>query len=823
MATIELDGLWQVKQVGTDDTFTGRVPGDVMGDLLAAGRISDPFYRDDEKHVQWVGDVDWVYWREFNVSAADLDCPLVVLHCEGLDTLATVRVNGHIVGRGDNMYRTWEFDVRSCLREGSNRIEVRFASPMKYVARRNSEQPLPGGAPAFYRRDNGGWIRKEPCNFGWDWGPRLVTCGIWRSIRIVAVEKARIGDVHVTQRHGRGRVNVGADIAVTRAAPGPLELAVTLSCEGAVVAETIAPLPRGGRARVDLPVERARLWWPNGLGAQPLYRLDVKLRDSSGNDVDAWTRRIGLRTLQLVRAKDRWGESFCFAVNGKRFFAKGANWIPADAILSRLTRADYRRLLEDSAAANMNMLRVWGGGIYEHDVFYDICDELGICVWQDFMFACATYPAADPAFLANVEAEAADNVRRIRHHACLALWCGNNELEQGAVGDKPWQMSWEDYGRLFDRLLPSVVQRLDPDTAYWPCSPHSPHGDRADHRNPRCGDAHLWDVWHGRKPFEWYRTCEHRFNSEFGFQSFPEPRTVRTYTAPADRNVTAPIMEWHQRSPIGNDAIMQYMLDWFRLPTDFDRTLWLSQILQGLAMKYAVEHWRRSMPRGMGTLYWQLNDCWPVASWASIDSLGNWKALHYMARDFFAPVLVSGVEDVSKGRVELHVTNDRLAPFVGELEWTLCTTDGAIQAADTIPVRTATGRNRRVGVVDIAKPMAAFGAENVTLWLTLRENGRSISRNTVLMSRPKRTDWLDPELSVQVEGVDSTTFRVRLGVKRPALWVWLDAGVGARYEDNFFHVRPGEVVGTTLKLPRPTAIGTFRKRLLVRSLADTYR
>jgi len=334
------------------------------------------------------------------------------------------------------------------------------------------------------------------------------------------------------------------------------------------------------------------------------------------------------------------------------------------------------------ADANMNMLRVWGGGTYENEVFYDLCDELGICVWQDFMFACSTYPTFDEAFIENLRAEFTDNVRRLRHHACIALWCGNNELEQGLVGDT-WnggQMSWEDYSKLFDKLLPETILPLDPDRDYWPCSPHSPQGDRKDHSNPKWGDAHLWDVWHGRKPFEWYRTCEHRFNSEFGFQSFPEPKTVYGYTAPQDRNVTTRVMEHHQRSGIGNAVIMQYMLDWFRLPTAFDNTLWLSQILQGMAMKYAVEHWRRAMPRGMGTLYWQINDCWPVASWSSIDYHGRWKALHYMARAFYAPVLVSGVENTEKAEVAIHVTNDRMEDVPGAVSWRVTDSAGKVLA-----------------------------------------------------------------------------------------------------------------------------------------------
>jgi beta-mannosidase len=474
----------------------------------------------------------------------------------------------------------------------------------------------------------------------------------------------------------------------------------------------------------------------------------------------------------------------------------------------------------------MNMLRVWGGGIYEDDAFYELCDEMGICIWQDFMFACATYPSFDGGFMANVKAEAEDNVRRIRHHACLALWCGNNEIEQGLVGER-WTdraMSWRDYKKLFDRLLPSVVRRLNPDTAYWPCSPHSPHGNRMDFNNPRCGDAHLWSVWHGRKPFEWYRTCEHRFNSEFGFQSFPEPSVVKTYAAPGQRNITSPVMEWHQRSGIGNAVIVQYMLDWFRMPDSFENMLWLSQILQGMAMKYAVEHWRRSMPRGMGTLYWQLNDCWPVASWSSIDYPGNWKALHYMARRFYAPVLASGIEDAEAGTVELHVTNDRLKPFSGNLEWRLTDLPGKRLAGQTVRVNAGGRKSVLVETVELSEVVRCMGAENLILWFELSAGGSVVSSDAVTLAKPKRMELPDPRFKVRSTALGKEGFEVNLRAGATALWAWLEvAGARARFSDNFFHVSAGRDVTVAVSPERNMTAAEFAERLRVRSLVDTYR
>ena len=646
MECIDLGGSWRARNAKGGICVAADVPGDIHGDLLAAGQIPDPFFRDNERHVQWVGESDWLYERTVVIPDAWRRFRRVVLRCEGLDTLATLRFNGSDVGQADNMFRTWEFDVKPLLDSGANFLEIEFRSAMSYVAERRTDSRMPVPSSAACRLDSGSWIRKQPCNFGWDWGPALVTCGIWRPIQLLGIGDGRIEDVHIVQEHQRNHVDLRVAVSADCVPKAELLTRVQISFADVPVADESAKM-QGNRAILYLKIPDPQLWWPAGMGAQPLYTVTVTLCNRLGETVDQWTRRIGMRKLELIRQPDEWGQSFKFAANGKPFFAKGANWIPADAILSRVTREDYRRLLTDAATSNMNMIRVWGGGIYEQEAFYDLCDELGLCVWQDFMFACTTYPTLDGSFLQNVAAEVTDQVCRLRHHASLALWCGNNELEMHHISELESAdcMPWSEYSRLFDDLIADLVQELDPFTAYWPSSPHSPCGDRNDYNSPYCGDAHLWGVWHGRKSFEWYRTCTHRFTSEFGFQSFPEPRTVASYTNKGDCEINGPIMQWHQRSYIGNEAIMQYMLDWFRRPKDFSMTLWLSQILQGMAMKYAVEHWRRSMPRGMGTLYWQLNDCWPGASWSSIDSAGRWKALHYLARRFYSPVLVSGIED----------------------------------------------------------------------------------------------------------------------------------------------------------------------------------
>ena len=824
MHKISLNGVWRVTQAGKSGTFPAQVPGCIHTDLLKAGKIGDPFYRENEASQQWIGETGWSYVRDVQVPASALAWDRVLLRCEGLDTLATIAINGQKVGQADNMYRTWEFDVKSALKVGRNRIEVTFDSVIPEIIKRQQTRSLPGwGGPQEIK--GRAWIRKEPCNFGWDWGPTLVTCGIWREMSVVAFNSVRLTGVEIRQFHVNGAVTLSVLPEIDRVAEIPVQTKIRVRLGETLIGEISGTYQNTTSTPLELTLPNPQLWWPNGLGEHPLYTVEVEILNAQGTVLDTITRRVGLRTLRLDRHPDQWGESFQFVVNGVPFFAKGANWIPADSFATRLTQADYTRLLNDTAEANMNMLRVWGGGIYENDCFYDLCDSLGICVWQDFMFACSTYPTFDEAFMANVKAELEDNIRRLRHHACIALWCGNNELEQGLVGDT-WgnsHMSWEDYGKLFDKLMPEIVHALNPDSDYWPCSPHSPQGDRRDHANPKCGDAHLWDVWHGRKPFEWYRTCEHRFNSEFGFQSFPEPKTVYGFTQPGDRNVTTHVMEHHQRNGIGNAVIMQYMLDWFRLPNAFENTLWLSQIQQGMARKYAVEHWRRAMPRGMGTMYWQLNDCWPVASWSSIDYHGRWKALHYMARNFYAPLLISALEDARTGTVELHVTNDLREPVSGKVTWIITNTAGKTLTKGTKPIVATALANTKAETLDLSKLLQKVGPREVIVWADLWVNGKRRSSNLALFARPKHLELSAPKISMTLKDLKDGAFEVTLKADKPALWAWLEIEkVDAKFSNNFMHLLPGRAETVIVTPSRKMTLTSLKKSLKVSNLTDTY-
>jgi beta-mannosidase len=819
MQRLSLNGTWELRRTGADAPIPAAVPGSVYPALIAAGRLPDPFYRDNEAKQAWVGETDWTYTRSFEVTPDVLARDAVLLRFRGLDTIATVSVNGAIIGRAENMYRTYEFDVKASLTVGTNTVQVDFEAPMPYMRQMDAEKGAMAGWIEPMRVSSGAWMRKEPCNFGWDWGPKLTTCGIWRDVELVAFNTARLTDVEILQDHSAG-VSLTLRATAEQVRQSALRVTFAVSRDGKTVASATVPV-EAGRAETVVTVPEPELWWPNGMGEQPLYEVTAALLDGE-TLLDAQTRAIGLRTLTLERHADEWGESFSFACNGVPFFAKGANWIPITPYIGTETAARYETFVLAAADANMNMLRVWGGGIYEDDHFYDLCDRVGITVWQDFIFACGTYPARDEAFMANVIAEAQENVRRLRHHACIALWCGNNEIEQG-LPTPSWleTMSWDDYSHMFDGVLGDIVRELAPQTAYWPGSPHSPCGDRNDANNPACGDSHLWSVWHGREPFEWYRGRTDRFCSEFGFQSFPEPRVVEAFTLPEDRNITSRVMEHHQRSGIGNSTIVHYMLDWFRLPTSFENVIWLSQILQGMAMKYAVEHWRRSMPRSMGTLYWQLNDMWPAPSWASIDWLGNWKALHFMAKRFFAPVLISAVEDVEGRMVAVHVTSELNAPLAAEAVWTVTDAAGTPieggAAAVVVPPRTSA----QVATVDLTACLGRHTAHELLVWLELRQDGRTISENLALLARPKHIDFAEPEIDAIVEAIDERTFNVTLTTAAPALYVRLELP-GARFSDNFLDLRPGVARTVKIETNQPTDAIAVQAALMIQSLLDTY-
>ena len=799
------------------------VPGCVHRDLLRHGLIPDPFWGTNELELQWIEERDWGYRARFAVPPELLTEDVVDLVADGLDTVATVRLNGREVARTDNMFVGHRWNVKPLLRAGSNEIQVHFGSAMRYIrATRPEHRPREVNDPVGRCTV----IRKQQCQFGWDWGPRFVTAGIWRDLRLEGWTGNRVASVRVTQVHGSdGRV-------VLRLAPElarPEAASVCrwrLTLEPKVVAE--------GRGR-EIVIERPRLWWPNGLGEQPLYHLEVVVTRPDGAVLGTWARRLGLRTIVLDRHADQWGESFQFVINGRPVFAKGANWIPAHSFVAGLTRADYERDLQSARDVHMNMLRVWGGGIYESEDFYDLCDEFGLLVWQDFMFACTLYPA-DPAFLASAQAEAEFQARRLRHRACLALWCGNNEVPACNVEDLASHPRWlADYEALFHRALPAVLAATDPITPFWPSSPWRGDLDLGHAAGERRGDTHFWDVWHARKPVKDYEKYAFRFTSEFGMQSFASAETQAGFCPPADANVFGPTMTNHQKNRFGNQIILDYVSRQYRFPRDQDALVFLSQLNQAECMRVGVEHYRRNMPRCMGALYWQLNDCWPVASWSSLEFSGRWKALHHLARRFFAPALVSaqvpGEEETitsnyrrtSVREVHLYTVYDAPEPARGELRWALCHFDGRVLRHGRHRVRLHPGESVRQQTLDLAAPMAKHGRDNLYLRVALEIGGGRVSEDTVFLTSPRFLALPRARTRVTVRTLAST--RATLTFVSPVFqhrFAFDLPGIAHRSSDNYFELYPREPKTVTVEFARPLTAARLRHRLTWRSLMDTY-
>jgi beta-mannosidase len=841
-AALVLDRGWQFRQVtaGAQEAESGwlpaTVPGDVHLDLLVNKKIPDPFFRDNEAKLQWIENESWEYRVNFDATPELLARSNVDLVFDGLDAAAQVYLNGAEVLAADNMFRVWRVPVKGHLKAGRNLLRVVFPSPIKAAAE-------VAAGDAFRLRsktEDKTYIRKAAYEYGWDWGPRFVTSGIWRPVRLEAWDKVRIADFVVRQRDVSKEV-AHADAEVEIESAGVTQSTLAVSCRESGVMYRVFPPPttrvvtlHPGRNVIDIPMEirQPKLWYPAGYGEQPLYEFTAQA-GTKGQVADERKAKAGLRTIVLHRELDKWGRSFELVVNGIPVFAKGADVIPFDSFPNRVTTADYRRILESARDANMNTIRHWGGGYYETEEFYSICDELGIMIWQDFQFGNDWQPGTY-AFKLNIEAEAEDQVRRLRNHPSIVLWSGNNETEAAMNwGPRPTLpadvkfLIWQDYLTEFSGILPRVVARLDPETPYWPSSPSADYEPLSDHY--QSGDAHIWDVWHGRVPFATYETHHARFVTEYGFQSFPEMKTVEAFTQPEDRTgIFTPVMLAHQKNNEGNSIIHDYLLRDYAEPKDFASFLYVSQVLQAEGIKIGAEHFRRSRPETMGSIFWQLNDCWPVASWSSIDYYGRWKALQYYARRFYAPILVS--PHVEDGSVKVYIVSDKTEAANATLRVRLMDFDGKVLLEDS----------RAVDVSPLAskvyldwplKKLTDAGAADTSRVFVVADlqiggatdyamNGTVISRNIVYLAPVKEIHLKPASLKVETVGANGR-YEVRVTSPVLARSVYLSFGdLDVKVSDNYFDLLPGETV--EIAATSAASLEALKAQLKVVSLTDAF-
>ncbi len=781
-----LGGLWHLSEASGDYACDMAVPGDGITALHDAGLIPDPYWGRNEYDLRWIAERDWTLTRTFT-----LDDTLVDLVLSGLDTIATVRVNGQIVLTAANSFRDYRIDLSAVAVTGNNVLSITFHSATKTADALQAAQPFyipyhAGNSPI----PNGNMLRKMQCDFGWDWNIALAPFGLYGSARIEAQDCARIDRLAITQDHAPGHVT----LTVTAHITGGLSETYAITFAG----QTLDGLVDGPTVTAIFDIDHPDLWWPAGLGAQTLHDLSVTVGDAMA------TRRIGLRKMELVTEKDAAGLGFKFRVNGHDTFARGANWIPADALAGRITDAATRDLLQSAVDANMNMIRVWGGGRYEPTSFYDACDELGLMVWQDFMFSCNLYPST-PDFLADVVAEVRENVARMHHHACLAVWCGDNEL----IGALTWFPESRDnrdrylvnYDRL-NRAIEAALKETDPAAIWWPSSPSPGPMNFGDAwHDDGSGDMHFWSVWHEGRDFDHYRDVSPRFCSEFGFQSYPSMDVIRRFADPGDMNIAAPVLESHQKNKGGNARIAETMFRYFRWPQKFEDFVYLSQVQQGLAIKTAVTHWRSLKPHCMGALIWQLNDTWPVCSWSSLDHGGGWKLLHHMAKDFFQPVLVTAVP--SGDAITLRAVNDTLADVTLEVDVYAVAMAGTVRFLG--PHAVTVGPDAAIEVVTL--PKGTLGDDEM-LSFTWRQPGGPVVGDIHAPKPWKAYDLLPSGLS-QTAVQDGAVWTITVEAQSLSLFATVESSVPGRFSDNAFTLFPGYPATITFTPQDANAIPAF--------------
>ena len=826
MQTYTLNGTWQLSAGHRSlESVDMQIPGTVLSGLLAAGKIKDPFYRTNEDATRALFWKDYVFTRTFDVDEELLAQQHIVLVCEGLDTLAEISINGTFLAKTDNMHRTWKFQAKKLLHPGKNEIQIVFRSVLRFI----EDYPYEAHKKINYipcgSMKGNQLLRKAHSMFGWDWGPQTIDAGIFRDIYLQGYSHARIEDIRIHQQHAKN-VSVQTSITLSESVPGQ-KLCVELSEDGAdkPLQTKLCKTNADGVAAVDFVIENPKLWWPNDYGDQPLYIVRTTLLDEDGTSLESITRRIGLRTLTISQEKDEWGNEFAFCVNGVKIFTRGGNYIPDDCLYTRITEKKLDYILESCRRAHFNCVRVWGGGYYPSDAFYDLCDEKGLIVWQDLMYACNVYDVTD-AFAENCRQETYDNVRRLRHHASLGLWCGNNEIESAwdHWGDFQKETPYlrADYIRLFEEVLPKAVQEADGETFYWHSSPSSGGCfDNPDDANR--GDTHYWDVWHGQKPFTDYRKYFFRFCSEFGFQSFPCAKTVNSFTLEDDRNIFSRVMESHQKNDAANGKMLYYLSENLRYPKDLTHLLYASQVLQGMAIKYGVDHCRRNRGRCMGTLYWQINDDWPAPSWSSIDYFGRWKALHYMAQKFYAPHAVSmTLED---HRCHVYFSNESFETTEYSLTLSIRDLSGNVLETYETKGNSPAFSAIETAVVDICS--WEDQKDDVFLEAVIHTKDQKVLKDVETLVPYKYLNLKNPVISTEAEETNDA-FILHISSDCFAPFVALDFDdADVIFSDNFFHLTDKTVQDIIVKKEDILQghfenAEDFRKRLQILSLGTSY-
>ncbi len=825
---VELHDGWQFREQGTTTWLQAQVPGCVHEDLLRLNKIPDPFYRTNEDSVQWIEKRNWEYKTSFHASDELLRHDYLELQFEGLDTYAAIFLNDNLVLRTNNMFRTWEIPVKSMVKRGENKLQVVFTAPLqenipKFEANTKRGFELPAGNDAADQKVSV-FTRKAPFHFGWDWGPRLVTSGIWRSVSLTGWRKATIKDLHVIQVElTPQKAKLVANLEIETTQKSAINLHIKVAELDTSFTQNLLLNPGLNKVSLSFDINGPKLWWTNGLGQQYLYNIEASL--STGEEVfSSKTTRIGLRTIELVQEKDKTGTSYYFKLNGVPVFMKGANYIPQDHLLTRISSTQKRKLLEAATEANMNMIRVWGGGIYESNEFYDFCDELGLLVWQDFMFACSMYPN-DPHFHENVKQEAIDNVKRLRNHASLALLCGNNEVEvawnnwgwqnQHNIHDQDSIDLWHGYQHLFEKMLPEIVAEYSPLTPFVSTSPLSNWGTP---ENFNHSSMHYWGVWHGEDPFEGYAENVGRFNAEFGFQSFPEMKTIKAFSEEEDRNRESAVMKAHQKSYKGNRLLKIHMDELFREPKDFESFIHLNQLVQAKGLKIAFESHRMRMPHSMGSLYWQLNDCWSGPSWSGIDYFGRWKALHYQAKRSFSKYLV--IPKLNGKKLDITVVSDDLEAQNLTIEVEVNSFKGGSKKEESHQLKASPNSSKVYHSLKLKSLTKGIPKSQTAIWVKLKKGGKVVSEQKLFFIEPKVMNLPLPAISRRTlpsEGglqIELTANHLAKGV-----YLYLENDDG-HFSDNFFDMMPGE--SRVIEFTSDKPLLHLDQLLQIKTVRDTY-